>query len=102
MGQQEYLVAIAISLPPEMSRDLRKEATDAELARGRELLERGAIRRIWRIPGRTANVGIWAAESATELHELLTSLPLSPWMTVEVTALATHPLEAGLSDKGST
>lgn len=51
--------------------------------------------RIWRIPGKVANVGIWDAPDASALHEALSSLPLFPWMSIEVTALATHHLEQG-------
>ncbi|HZR95835.1 MAG TPA: muconolactone Delta-isomerase family protein [Gaiellaceae bacterium] len=72
----------------------RRELLDAELERGRELLESGALRRIWRVPGRSANVSLYEVPDATELHALLTSLPLWPWMDVRVDALATHPLEA--------
>ncbi len=46
---------------------------------------------------RLAGTGTASAElspDATELHALLTSLPLWPWMDVHVEALATHPLEA--------
>jgi muconolactone D-isomerase len=40
------------------------------------------------------HVAIWEAEDATKLHELLTGLPLYPWISSEVSALAVHPLEA--------
>jgi muconolactone D-isomerase len=73
----------------------RDELVAAEAARGRELRAAGAIVRIWRIPGRTANAGIWSTPDATALHEALTSLPLFAWMSVHVTPLAVHPLEAG-------
>ena len=92
-GKQEYLVRIAVSLPAEMSEDERDKWKQAELVRGRELQRQDVIRHIWRLPGRTANVGIWATESATDLDDAIASLPLYRWMTVEVTALAAHPLE---------
>jgi muconolactone D-isomerase len=47
---------------------------------------------MWRVPGRRANVGIWKAADASELHELIVSLPLFPWMNVQVRALADHYL----------
>jgi muconolactone D-isomerase len=58
-----------------------------------ELRRSGVIRRIWRIPGRFANVGIWDAPDATALHQYVSSLPLFPWLDVQVTALALHHLE---------
>jgi muconolactone D-isomerase len=49
---------------------------------------------MWRIPGRTANVGIWKAKDATELHAAISSLPMFPYIDAHVTPLATHYLEA--------
>jgi muconolactone D-isomerase len=49
---------------------------------------------MWRVPGRVANVGIWQATDATELHEALASLPLFPYIDARVTPLAQHYLEA--------
>lgn len=70
-----------------------EELLEAERSRGRALREQGTILRIWRLPGARANVGVWSAEKATDLHEAIASLPMFPWMRTEVAALATHPLE---------
>ena len=90
----EFLVQIQVTLPPELSNASRQELMGREQVRGRELLNEGVIRRIWRIPGRTANVGIWDAADPTALHEALSSLPMFPYIDARVTPLATHPLEA--------
>jgi muconolactone D-isomerase len=70
------------------------EVMEREKARGRELRDNGTIVRIWRIPGRRENVGIWNGESADSIHDAIQSLPVFPWIDAEVTALATHHLEA--------
>jgi muconolactone D-isomerase len=88
----QFLVRIDVALPPTMADDERARIIAAERARGRELVEAGAIWAIWRVPGGLRNVGIWQAQDATELHELLASLPVFRWTTIEVTALAEHPL----------
>jgi muconolactone D-isomerase len=90
----EFLVEIQVTLPPELSSVSRQELMGLEQMRGRELMNEGVIRRIWRIPGRTANVGIWDAANPTALHEALSSLPMFPYIDAKVTPLATHPLEA--------
>jgi muconolactone D-isomerase len=90
----EFLVEIQVTLPPELSGGSRQELMGLEQVRGRELMNEGVIRRIWRIPGRTANVGIWDAANPTALHEALSSLPMFPYIDAKVTPLATHPLEA--------
>jgi muconolactone D-isomerase len=88
----EFLVAIEISLPPDLGDERRLSLLEAEAVRGRALAQAGVLRAMWRVPGRLANRGIWSAADATALHEALTSLPLWPYMDVTVTALARHPL----------
>jgi muconolactone D-isomerase len=90
----EFLVEIEVSVPPELGAERRQELTEAEVQRGRELKERGTIVRMWRVPGRTANVGIWEAADPTLLHEAITSLPMFPYLRATVTPLAVHYLEA--------
>ncbi len=92
-ARQEFLVRIEIAVPDGTDAVAWSAAEAAERERGRELLAAGTIARIWRLPGRRANIGIWRAADATELHEALASLPMYPWMTVTVWTLARHPLE---------
>ncbi len=87
-----FLVRIEVQLPGDMAGAARERLLADELRRGRELVEAGAIRSIWRIPGGLRNVGIWEAPDATALHELIASLPLYPWIATEVVPLAEHPL----------
>jgi muconolactone D-isomerase len=88
----EFLVEIEIEWPPSMSDDERNAILAAEAARAKELRAAGSIVRMWRIPGRRANVGLWEVADATELHELLSSLPVFPWMSIQVRPLAQHPV----------
>jgi muconolactone delta-isomerase len=90
----EFLVRIQLSLPPDMDPAARTELLEQERARGFELKQEGMIVRIWRIPGRLANVGIWRAPDATALHEAIASLPVFPWIDADVVPLAVHYLEA--------
>ena len=88
----EFLLSIEVRLPPGMPAAERERLTAAERRRGGELAAQGTIRAIWRVPGRFANRAIWSAADATELHEAITSLPLWPYIDVEVVPLALHPL----------
>ncbi|HEY0263057.1 MAG TPA: muconolactone Delta-isomerase family protein [Granulicella sp.] len=63
----------------------------AEAARAKELAAAGVMRRLWRVPGRRANWGIWSVSTIDELHQAIASLPLFPYMTITVHPLATHP-----------
>jgi muconolactone D-isomerase len=96
----EFLVRIAISLTADVKADERVRLLEAERRRGRGLVDDGSIMRIWRIgdessaeSGRLENVGLWRASDEPELRVLLGSLPLYPWMTIDVTPLRRHPLE---------
>ena len=46
---------------------------------------------MWRVVGEYANVSIFDVESNDALHELLSGLPLFPYMDITVTPLAKHP-----------
>jgi muconolactone D-isomerase len=94
----EFLVQIQVNFPADMPPDQLADLLAREQARGWELKNAGVIVRIWRIPGRRANVGVWQAETADQIHEALTSLPVFPWIDAHVTALATHYLEAEKPD----
>ena len=89
----EFLVRFEAFLPESMSQETVKALKTAERQRAMELREAGILKRLWRVPGRRATVGLWQATSATELHEALASLPQFPWMDVAVEPLATHPQE---------
>jgi muconolactone D-isomerase len=89
------MVDITVRLPVAMSDAERAALIAAERERGRALVDGGVIRHIWRIPGVLRNVSVWSAADATELHELLGTLPSYRYCEIEVTALAAHPLQGG-------
>jgi muconolactone D-isomerase len=91
----EFLVRIAVAVPADLDPAARGEMVAAERELGRRLVEEGTLVRIWRVPGTTNNVGVWRAADASALHAVVRSLPLAPWCTIDVTALAVHPLEGG-------
>jgi muconolactone D-isomerase len=87
----EFLVRIAIAVPADVPQAQSEELARREAERARELAADGRLVRIWRTPGRRANVGLWSASDATQLHEALASLPLFPYMDIVVEPLARHP-----------
>lgn len=80
-------VQLPLDIPKATADDLKKR--ERELAQ--ELQRSGKWRHIWRIVGQYANVSIFDVESPTELHDLLMTLPLFPYMRIEVEALCRHP-----------
>lgn len=91
----DFLVHISITLPTAMPHNESQALFIAESEQAAALAETGQLVRLWRVPGQRANWGLWRAADATELHEVLTSLPLWPYMDIEVTALAKHPNDPG-------
>lgn len=89
----EFLVRFEINQPESMTPDERERLRVIERARAMELREQGVLKRLWRVPGRRAVVGLWETPDATALHEALASLPMFPWIDVTVEPLATHPQE---------
>jgi muconolactone D-isomerase len=94
VGWVQFLVRIDIVLPPAMPEQQRADLLGAERDRGSELVRAGRLQQIWRVPGRFSNWSLYNVDDATQLHELISSLPLFPWMSTEVHPLACHPLSS--------
>ena len=65
-----------------------------EAARSPELAAQGYLRRLWRPvlqPGEWRTLGLFAADDAGQLENVLASMPLRIWRTDEVTPLLPHP-----------
>ncbi|WP_157970543.1 muconolactone Delta-isomerase [Nakamurella deserti] len=89
----EFLVEAEFRLPPDLDAGTRQHLLDDESRYGAARRDDGDLVRIWRVPGRPANVAIWRAADATALHELLAALPLYRHKSITVRPLALHPLE---------
>lgn len=86
-----FHVQMTVHLPPDMNPDEADRLRAREKAMAQDLQRAGKWRHLWRIAGRYANVSVFDVESPTELHELLSRLPLFPYMAVDVQALCRHP-----------
>ncbi|MGO4332521.1 muconolactone Delta-isomerase [Cupriavidus sp. 2TAF22] len=82
----EMTVRIPHSLDPQFVEQLKQD----EKALSQKLQREGKWRHLWRVAGQYANVSIFDVRDNDELHTLLTSLPLYPYMDISVTALAQH------------
>ncbi len=86
----EFLVHMVVS-GIQAGSDAELALREKEAIRARELAASGTLIRLWRVPGRRENWGIWSAESTDRLHEALTSLPFFPYLGITVYPLASHP-----------
>jgi muconolactone D-isomerase len=86
-----FHVAIDVRVPHDTDPGKLKELGAREHERAAELQRARKWLHLWRVAGKWANVSIFQVESPAELHDILESLPLRPYMEVEVTALCPHP-----------
>lgn len=80
-------------IAPDEDPELMSAVKAGEFERATALVEAGVLTRVWRIPGRRALYCLYEVSGPDELHDALSSLPLFPWLDVEVTALAGHRLD---------
>ncbi|UFN48653.1 muconolactone Delta-isomerase [Roseomonas sp. OT10] len=62
-----------------------------EKARAQDLQRQGKWVHLWRIAGQYANVSVFDVADHDELHAILSTLPLFPFMEISVVPLARHP-----------
>ena len=86
-----FHVKMTVNLPLDMHPERAASLKAEEKALAQSLQEEGKWRHLWRIAGHYANVSIFDVASVDELHTLLTSLPLFPYMQIEVMPLCRHP-----------
>lgn len=86
-----FHVAMEVRLPPEMPAAEADDLKTRERDLAQALQRQGKWPHLWRVAGRYANISIFDVADADELHALLSSLPLFPYMDIRVTALARHP-----------
>jgi muconolactone D-isomerase len=95
-----FLAEMEVRLPHDMPPDQADELKARERAYSGALQADGRWPHLWRVAGRYANVSVLDVGSVDELHELLSGLPLFPYMDIRVTPLARHPnaINGGESD----
>jgi muconolactone delta-isomerase len=93
MATMEYLVTMTTHVPNGTPDSAVAEIRTREAARSRQLAADGHLLRLWRPPlrpGEWRTLGLFAAEDADGLEEVLASMPLRVWRTDEVTPLGPH------------
>jgi muconolactone D-isomerase len=86
-----FHVTMEVQLPPAMPKDQADALKAAEKALAQRLQQEGSWRHLWRLAGRYANVSVFDVPGNEELHALLMSLPLFPYMRIEVAPMCRHP-----------
>ena len=82
---------MTVDIPADVPQETAQELKQLERETSQRLQRDGRWRHLWRVAGRYANVSVFDVASNEDLHELVSGLPLFPYMDVRVTALARHP-----------
>jgi muconolactone D-isomerase len=102
-----FQVRMDVSIPRDLPEQERARFLAEEKQRAQDLQRQGVWLHLWRVVGCYSNISIFDVDSNDisifdvdsndALHEVLWTLPLFPFMQVEVTPLARHPsaIEAG-------
>ncbi|WP_112827094.1 muconolactone Delta-isomerase [Rhizobium cremeum] len=86
-----FHVRMDVRLPHDLPQEEAVEIIAREKAYSQELQRSGKWRHIWRIAGEYANYSVFDVKDNTELHEILSGLPLFKFMHIEVAPLLRHP-----------
>lgn len=90
----EFLVDFEVDIPKGTPVSEVNDREEAEAFAADNLAGEGHLLRLWKrlvASGETRILGLYRAESETELDSLLGGLPLAEWMHVTVTPLESHP-----------
>lgn len=86
-----FHVEMVVKLPSDMPAEQVADIKAKEKAYSQELQRQGKWRHLWRIAGSYANVSIFDVRDNAELHDLISGLPLFPYMDIQVKPLCGHP-----------
>ncbi len=86
-----YMVHMQVDIPATLPKAEADRLKAEEKAFSQKLQQDGTWRHLWRIAGHYANYSVFDVAGNDELHDILTALPLYPYMTIHVTPLAQHP-----------
>lgn len=86
-----FHVHMTVKLPPDMPAEQAARLKADEKALAQRLQHEGTWRHLWRVAGLYANVSVFDVPDTQTLHDTLMSLPLYPYMDIDVMALCRHP-----------
>jgi len=93
-----FSVKMDVHIPTDLDPVLKADTLAREKAYSQRLQRAGKWPHIWRIVSQYSNLSIFDVADNAELHDILWNLPLFRYMTIEVTALTTHPSDIALAD----
>jgi muconolactone delta-isomerase len=93
----EFLTTFTLIVPEGTPAQAVEDTKAREAQRAQELAGQEHLLRLWTLPGEGRTLGLWRARDAAKMQAILVSLPLSAWMSVQITPLTPHPSDPALS-----
>ncbi|MDO6443428.1 MULTISPECIES: muconolactone Delta-isomerase [unclassified Marinobacter] len=94
-----FKVEMKVNIPHEMPVDVVADIKAREKAYAQDLQSQGKWRHLWRVAGSYANVSIFDVRDNAELQDLISNLPLFPYMDISVAPLCRHPSSVHEDDR---
>ena len=94
-----FHVKMTVNLPQSMPAEQADELKRTEKVRAQSLQKEGKWRHLWRIAGQYANFSVFDVSDIDELHSLISTLPLFPYMQIEINPLVRHPSSVWEDDR---
>ena len=94
-----FHVQMTVRLPHDMSSADADQLKSREKQIAQELQRTGVWRHLWRIAGHYANVSVFDVADNAALHDTLMTLPLFPFMEIDVQPLCRHPSSIHQDDR---
>lgn len=94
-----FHVRMDVRIPHDLDPIRVDELKRVEKERAQALQSEGKWRHLWRIAGQYSNISIFDVENVQELHDLVSTLPLFPFMDITVTPLCRHPSSIHETDR---
>ena len=86
-----FQVEMTVKLPTDMPAEQAAKIKATEKAYSQDLQHQGKWRHLWRVAGSYSNVSVFDVEDNAELQELVSNLPLFPYMEINVKPLCRPP-----------
>lgn len=87
----EFLTTFAVDIPAGTPSAAVDDITAREALRAHELAVAGHLLRLWVVSAQGSNLGLWQARDADEMAQVVRSLPMLQWLTVDTVPLTAHP-----------
>lgn len=86
-----YVVEMDVSIPESWSEEKIADYLAREKACSQKHQKSGKWVYLWRVAGKYSNISVLDVSGPDELHSIVSSLPLFPYMNIKVTSICKHP-----------